>query len=147
MKDISKSITQCNSCSHAWCGTGIVPIYIVTHCVYQATSILVLYTCLAVQLAILSIYNNTYKSILQLGVFYQKSCLDLISENLFSKFCWGACPRPPRVRHAKACLAILHTAARLSVLLCPTTNGELQPPLTQGVEIQLYILCYPRVVT
>ena len=43
----------------------------------------------------------------------------------------GACPSPPRVRHAKACLAILHTAASLSVLqlLYPTTNGELQSPL------------------
>ena len=28
-----------------------------------------------------------------------------------------------------AWLYILHTAASLSVLLCPTTNGELQPPL------------------
>ena len=54
---------------------------------------------------------------------------------LFFKIFLGGMPQTPRVRHAKACLAILHTAASLSVLLCPTTNGELQPPLAE-VELK-----------
>ena len=55
-------------------------------------------------------------------------------EPIFQNFPGGHAPDPPRVRNAKACLAILHTAASLSVLLCPTTNGELQPPLVATRE-------------
>ena len=62
-----------------------------------------------------------------------------LKETIFQNFPGGACPKPPRIRQAKACLAILHTAASLSVLLCPTTNGELQLPLTVVVmRLQIY---------
>ena len=64
-----------------------------------------------------------------------------LRELIFQNYPGGiATPDPLGLGMLKhACMAILHTAASLSVLQCPTTNGELQPPLYTDIRITILL--------